>query len=121
MRRTHDKKIIEVSTFNFIELSGSEQAVGEESFYHNSSIKQFVTRSFNGISSQILKAGLKKRSNHHEDGEAKIVNCIRNTLTMNSNIILICNVNPSQVAFEHSLPALKFCAKIRDCIVKKQK
>jgi hypothetical protein len=40
-------------------------------------------------------------------------------MTTSSNIVLICCVNPNPSHYEHSLPAIKFCARIRDCIVKK--
>jgi hypothetical protein len=54
-----------------------------------------------------------------DEGDVKIVNCLRNTLTSTSNIVLLCCVNPGQQYYEHSLPAMKFCARIRDCIIKK--
>mmetsp|Transcript_30795 Transcript_30795/g.30289 ORF Transcript_30795/g.30289 Transcript_30795/m.30289 type:complete len:150 (+) Transcript_30795:1136-1585(+) len=120
MRRTYQKKLQELSHLNFVELSGSEQAVAEEKFFMDSSVKQFVTKSFNSLSAQMLRAALKKRSNASmEDGDSKIVNCLRNTLTTTANILMVCCVNPGENYFEHSLPALKFCARIRDCIMKK--
>eukprot|EP00347_Sterkiella_histriomuscorum_P021720 403333001 len=120
MKRTNSKILTEISKLNFVELCGSEQAVAEETNIRHQSIRQFVTKSFNGLSSQILKSALKKKSsNTHEDGDIKLVNSISQTLTQNSNIILICNVNPGQSAFEHSLPAIKFCSRIRECIIKK--
>lgn len=69
----------------------------------------------------MLRAALKKRNmnSNVDDGDAKIINCLRNTLTTQSNIVLICCVNPGQSYYEHALPALKFCARIRDCIIKK--
>ena len=54
-----------------------------------------------------------------EDGDIKIVNCLRNTLTTASNIVLVCCVSPSQQSYDHALPAVKFCARIRECIIKK--
>jgi len=36
---------------NFVELSGSEQAVSQDTYFQDSSIKSFVTKSFNGLSS----------------------------------------------------------------------
>ena len=56
MKRNTNKKISEISSLNFVELSGSEQAVSEESFYNNQSVKQFVSKSFNALSAQIMKA-----------------------------------------------------------------
>jgi anti-sigma28 factor (negative regulator of flagellin synthesis) len=69
----------------------------------------------------MLRSALKKRQvvTTIDDGESKIVNCLRNTLTTTSNVLLINCVNPGQVYYEHSLPAIKFCARIRDCIIKK--
>ncbi|CDW75105.1 low quality protein: centromere-associated protein e [Stylonychia lemnae] len=121
MKRNPQKKLIELAQLNFVELSGSEQAVAEDSYYKEVSIRQFVTRSFNALSSQILRSALRKKSQNHDEGDVKLVNSIRNSLTQSSNIILICNVNPSPQAFHHSLPAIKFCARIRECIIKKQK
>ena len=51
MKRGTNKKMTEISNLNFVELSGSEQAVAEEKFYKDVSIKNFVTKSFNSLSS----------------------------------------------------------------------
>ena len=51
VKRTQAKKMVEISSLNFVELSGSEQAVAEERFYKDASVRTFVTRSFNGLSS----------------------------------------------------------------------
>jgi predicted cupin superfamily sugar epimerase len=40
-------------------------------------------------------------------------------MTSASNVLMVCCVSPSYQYFDHSLAALKFCGKIRDCIVKK--
>jgi hypothetical protein len=40
-------------------------------------------------------------------------------LNPKTNIVLICCVSPHPKCFEHSLPAIKFCGRIRDCIVKR--
>ena len=76
--------MIEISNLNFVELSGSEQAVAEEHVYKESSIRNFVTRSFNGLSSHMVKSALKKKLNKTtlssgagEDGELKLVACLR--------------------------------------------
>jgi hypothetical protein len=61
MKRMTNRRLMEISRLNFVELSGSEQAVAEEKFYMDSSVRQFVTKSFNTLSSQILKSALKKR------------------------------------------------------------
>jgi hypothetical protein len=39
MKRLNNKKLVEISHLNFVELSGSEQAVAEEKFYKDSSIR----------------------------------------------------------------------------------
>ncbi|CDW80672.1 kinesin motor domain containing protein [Stylonychia lemnae] len=122
MKRTSMNKIQEISTLNFVELSGSEQAVTQDKIMSDQSIKQFVTKSFNSLSSQLLRSALRKKTsgyNSLSDGEAVIVECLRKSLTSQSNIALICHVNPSPAHFEHSLPAVKFCARIRDTILKK--
>ena len=53
LKRTTQKKFQEISQMNFVELSGSEQAVAgnDSEMLANQSLKQFVTKSFNGISS----------------------------------------------------------------------
>lgn len=123
MKRTQSKQLIEVAKLNFVELCGSEQAVAEDSYYQSQSVRSFVTKSFNGLSSLILKSALKKRDPSHQptEGDVKLVSSIRQTLTHNSNIVLVCNINPSVGAFEHSLPAIKFCSRIRESIAKKHK
>ena len=63
MKRTSSKRLLELSHLNFVELSGSEQAVAQEKFYMDSSVRQFVTMSFYSLSSQILKSALKRKAN----------------------------------------------------------
>lgn len=94
MKRGSNRKMAEISHINFVELSGSEQAVAEEKFYQDASVRNFVTKSFNSLSSQLLRAALKKRNPGVDEGDSKIVNCLRNTLTTSSNILLVCCVNP---------------------------
>ena len=118
MKRGTNRKMTEISHINFVELSGSEQAVAEEKFYQDASVRNFVTKSFNSLSSQLLGAALRKRNPAVDEGDSKIVNCLRNTLTTSSNILLVCCVNPGGPYFEHSLPALKFCARIRDYVMR---
>ena len=95
--------------------------MAEEKFYQDTSVRNFVTKSFNSLSSQLLRAALKKRNPGVDEGDSKIVNCLRNTLTTSSNILVICCVNPGPQYFEHSLPAIKFCARIRDYVMRKTK
>lgn len=51
MKRSGSKRMTEISHINFVELSGSEQAVAEEKFYRDVSVRNFVTKSFNSLSS----------------------------------------------------------------------
>jgi hypothetical protein len=67
-----------------------------------------------------MKSAMGKKTNSSTDGDNYLVECLRSTLTRNSNITLVCTVNPSPNHYEHSLPAVKFCARIRDSIMKKQ-
>ena len=62
MKRGSNRRMTEISHLNFVELSGSEQAVAEEKFYKDSSVRNFVTRSFNALSSLLLRSALKKKS-----------------------------------------------------------
>ncbi len=120
MKRSQDRKMQEISEFKFVELAGSEQTVAEEQFIRDTSVRTFVTKSFNSLSSQMLRVALKKRQTKSiDEGESPLMNSLRSCFTVNSNIVFVCNVNPAPAHFEHSLPALKFSARIRDCIVKK--
>jgi hypothetical protein len=70
MKRTETRKLQEISTLNFVELPGSEQAVAEDRFFMaEASVKQFITRSFNGLSQQLLRAALRKKTGLIEDGD----------------------------------------------------
>lgn len=51
IKRSDKKNFQEISSLNFVELAGSEQAVTPDSYIVDSSIKSFVTKSFNGLSS----------------------------------------------------------------------
>lgn len=81
-------------------------------------MRQFVTKSFNGLSTQILKSALGKRT-QLEEGDTGLVSCLKNTLTSKSNILLVACASPIPQSYDHSLPAVKFCARIRDTIVRK--
>ena len=82
------------------------------------SVRQFVTRSFNGLSTQVLKSALGKRQ-QLEEGDVSLVGALQSTLTAKSNVVLVACASPSAAFFEHTLPAVKFCARIRDTIVRK--
>lgn len=56
-----------------------------------------------------------------DDDESKLVACLRQSLTAQSNVLLINCVEPSPVMVEHSLPSLKFCSSLREHIKKKMK
>jgi hypothetical protein len=112
---------------NFVELSGSEQAVNQSkeraTFQGIKEIPthEFVSKSFNSLSCHLMKlVQRKKKSNSStimsEDTETKLVACLRNTMSQNSNILMINCIDPSPQMFEHSLPSLKFCASMRDQI-----
>jgi hypothetical protein len=48
-----------------------------------------------------------------------LVQCLKSTLTSKSNILLVNCASPNQQYFEHTLPAVKFCSRIRETIIKK--
>ena len=54
------------SRLDFIELCGSEQAVSHDSVFKGESVKDFVTRSFNSLSSSLVRSALNKKSKHSQ-------------------------------------------------------
>ena len=52
----------EISKLNFTELCGSEQSVATGGQIRDTTVRQFVTKSFNCLSTQILKSALGKRT-----------------------------------------------------------
>lgn len=126
---------------NICELCGSEQAVTSKNLNESiendeiarnlasllgdnslalkymSRVKQFATESFNSLSSSMLKSALKGKVKS-ERNPSIITNCLSESMSKNSKILFICCVSPLTENFSHSLPALKFCARIRDCILK---
>lgn len=108
------KKHGPISRLDFIELCGSEQAVAEDRLYSNQSTKDFVTTSFNALSSLLVRAVLGKPSSPNLLGET-----LADTVNASSQTNMICCVSSSPSKYLHSLPAVKFCARIRDCIVRK--
>lgn len=108
----------EVSKLNFTELCGSEQSVASGGQVRDTSVRQFVTKSFNCLSTQILKSALGKRT-QFEEGDSGLVGALKNTMTPHSNILLIACSSPSSQDYDHTLPAIKFCARIRDTILRK--
>ena len=122
----NDSKFMQLSQMNFVELSGSEQAVNSNkkgTTYQNikeTPTHEFVSKSFNSLSCHLMKLIQRKKKNStqsaliSEDTETKLVSCLRSTMSQTSNILLISCVDPDQQMFEHSLPSLKFCASMRD-------
>ena len=55
-------QVKELSRLNFAELCGSEQSVATGEQVRDTSVRQFVTKSFNCLSTQILKSALGKRT-----------------------------------------------------------
>ena len=54
------------SRLDFLELCGSEQAVAPDSTFKNESVKDFITRSFNSLSSGLVRAALNKQPKPQE-------------------------------------------------------
>ena len=54
------------SRLDFVELCGSEQAVSNDSLFKGESVKDFVTRSFNSLSSSLVRSALNKKSKHSQ-------------------------------------------------------
>jgi hypothetical protein len=98
---------------NFVELAGSEQSVATET--RDTAIKQFVTKSFNSLSAELLRSALGKGNQER----SLLVDCLKPTLCDKSEILLITCANSSTTGYHHTLPSVKFCAKIRDSIVKR--
>jgi len=72
----------EMSKLNFAELAGSEQSVAQpDNFVRDTSVRQFITKSFNSLSNQLLKASKKKQGGPIEQEESMLVNCLKPTLS----------------------------------------
>jgi len=116
-----------MSQLNFVELAGSEQAVNtNQNLYHNiksTPIHEFVSKSFNSLSCHLMRLVIRKNKNNSSvmEDETKLISCLRSTMGLDSQILVITCVDPNPVSIEHSLPALKFCASLREQIHKKIK
>lgn len=110
---------------SFIELAGSEQSVASELMVRDTSVRQFATKSFNSLSAAMLKHATGK-SNPAEE-ECNLMLLLKphifdknNKHSRNAMVVLVACVPPGgNSQFEHSLAAVKFCARIRDSIIKK--
>ena len=88
---------------DFVELCGSEQAVANESFVNGASVKDFITKSFNGLSSKIVKSTYSKlegqshrsSASHQQASELRLIKYLDATLNPQSKIVLISCVSPS--------------------------
>ncbi len=84
------------SKIDFVELCGSEQAVKDDTFYKGESVKDFVTRSFNSLSSQIVRIALNKKPKNDAKTTSLLVSSIlASTLTPICKTVLICCISPS--------------------------
>jgi hypothetical protein len=80
----------------------------------NLSMKEFATQSFNSLSANLLKTALKgKIKSESQRTDSMLSKCLNESMTFKSNVLVICAVSPMSEFFDHSLPALKFCYKIR--------
>ena len=104
----------QLSTFNLVELTGSEQAVGSSEKRDGPRL-EFVSKSFNSLSSHLMHLiPRKKASKQNPDQDSSLVQCLKATMTQDSCITLITTLDPCPEMYKHSLPALKFCASIRE-------
>ena len=77
-------------------------------------VKQAILRSFNGLSADLLKIAAKRKQ--HED---EVVCDFLPSLRQSHNVLLVACASPSVQHFSHTLPAVKFCSKIHNTIVKR--
>ena len=77
---------LQLSNLNFVELSGSEQAVSRNSKYAAYSnikeipVNEFVSRSFNSLSCHLMRLAQRKRKHNQvltDDSETKLIQCLR--------------------------------------------
>jgi hypothetical protein len=99
-----------------VELAGSEQSVSSDQMIRDTSLRQFATRSFNCLSAYLLKISTGKKVTEED---CSLTHCLKKTLTSQSNVLLVACVPPGANLFEHTLPAVKFCSRIRESIVKR--
>lgn len=86
---------------------------------------EFVSKSFNSLSCHLMRLLQRSKKSDNslisDETETKLIGCLRSTLTLSSNILIVNCVDPGAMLFEHCLPSLKFCASIREQIQKKLK
>lgn len=120
---------MQLSQLNFTELAGSEQAVNNSaSEFQNlkqTPIHEFVAKSFNSLSCHLMRTIQRKKKTASspitDDTETKLVACLRQGMSPESSVLLLSCVDPAPQMVEHCLPALKFCASLREQINKKWK
>ena len=112
-----------VGTLKFVRMVGSENAgksvKGSAWSKQEEKFKKFVTDSFNAVSTNLLLSALKKGEKENKKkfklASSKLTDCLSESFK-NDKIIVVTSVSSIQSEFMHSLPALKFCSRIRDCV-----
>lgn len=96
------------SQIQFVELASSEQAVEKNKY----KVKSAITTNFNNLSVKLLKHAQRKINSSKD----KLQQCLDITMDVGNKVLFACCVAPSLQKLMHSLPALKFAAKIKECI-----
>ena len=110
MDQKQEGKYSQVSTLNIVKLCGSELA------FEESHLKQHVVQGFNALSNNLLKVGLGGKVQMKGNADSVLTSCLKSSFKKSARAVLICCVSPLPEHFNHSLAALKFCSKIRDCL-----
>eukprot|EP01022_Parablepharisma_sp_SALTPOND_P016052 TRINITY_DN2313_c1_g1_i1.p1 TRINITY_DN2313_c1_g1~~TRINITY_DN2313_c1_g1_i1.p1 ORF type:complete len:1204 (+),score=229.26 TRINITY_DN2313_c1_g1_i1:7428-11039(+) len=101
-----EKKML--SRVQFVELANSEQAVDKA----KPKVAKTIAANFNSFSVKVLNHALGKDTMDKD----KLGKCIDLSMEVGSKVVFICCVAPGVDKLKHTLPALKFSAKIMECI-----
>lgn len=107
-KRHRAQEAEKVAVLNIVKLCGSEQAMSTSNKKKEDEIRNFIRKSFNGLSSMIVKStGQSSKYKSSKPPATRLEEILRESVNKLSDTILVCCVSPSQKDYKHSLPAIK--------------
>ncbi|KAG2187591.1 hypothetical protein INT44_005280 [Umbelopsis vinacea] len=108
--RTDQRRSVQVSQLNLIDLAGSEKAASQTDRRKEGA---FINKSLLTLGTVISKLTEDKVSSHIPYRDSKLTRILQSSLSGNARIAVICTISPSHHNLEESQNTLKFAARVK--------
>ncbi|KAI8575688.1 hypothetical protein K450DRAFT_260714 [Umbelopsis ramanniana AG] len=108
--RTDQRRSVQVSQLNLIDLAGSEKAASQTDRRKEGA---FINKSLLTLGTVISKLTEDKVSSHIPYRDSKLTRILQSSLSGNARIAVICTISPSHHNLEESQNTLKFASRVK--------